>query len=210
MLSFNTTIFYLKQELEKKLPGLKSQLKAEPSSRSHYMKLEKTTEHKHSSVLILLYPIDGVPYIVFIKRAKSKGPHSGQIGLPGGMSEPTDKSMIETALREASEEIGINSDEITILGTLTSLYIPVSNITVQPVIGYANSKPVFNRQISEVDEIIEVNLESFIHSENRTKKTLQIKDLIIDAPGYNANEYFIWGATAMIMSEFIDIINQSQ
>jgi 8-oxo-dGTP pyrophosphatase MutT (NUDIX family) len=210
MNSFQTTAELIKTQLNKPLPGLEVQLNMSPSSRNQGMlNLKNEEKSKNSSVLILIYPKNEIPHIVFIKRANSGGPHSGQIGLPGGKYELSDRDLIDTALRETEEEVGVKQADVTVLGKITSLFIPVSNITVLPVVGSINYHPVFEKQESEVDEIIEVPLHEFIQESNKFIKTFTIREFEIVAPCYYAKEHVIWGATAMIMSEFVEIVNRA-
>lgn len=210
MNSFNTSIELIKIELNKPLPGLEAQLNMSPSSRNQgIMDLNNGEKSKNSGVLILLFPKNEITHIVFIKRANSGGPHSGQIGLPGGKYELIDKNLIDTALRETDEEVGVKQNDVSVLGQLTPLFIPVSNITVLPVVGSINYCPVFVKEVKEVEEVIEVPLHEFVHKENKFIKTFTIREFEIIAPCYSAQEHIIWGATAMIMSEFIEIVEKA-
>ncbi len=119
---------------------------------------QRREDSKIAAVLILIYPVNNILTTVFIQRPVYEGIHSGQISFPGGKSELSDINLIATALREASEETGINSSEVTILGTLTPLYIPVSDNEVTPVIGWCDNRPEFKIDKVEVVHIIEVPL----------------------------------------------------
>lgn len=162
-----------------------------------------------SSVLILLYPYRDEVYTVVMQRPDYDGAHSGQISLPGGKYEEDDLSMLDTALRETYEEIGVNRDDINIIGELTPLYIPPSNFIVYPFIGYMPSKPEFIADRTEVREVIEFRLQILSQKECQTKRMLHLRNSMkIEVPGYLVNEHFIWGATAMIFSELIYVIGE--
>lgn len=162
-----------------------------------------------AGVLIFLYPVDDQPYLVFMKRTEDGGVHSGQISFPGGKSEKSDPSIEFTALREASEEVGIHSDEVTLLGRLTDLYIPPSNFLVTPIIGCSLNKIEFIADPMEVAEIIEIPLSSFKDKYSRSTAHIFINEgLQFDAPCFKIEEYIIWGATAMILNEFLEIIGK--
>ena len=195
----------LKYQLQKELPGLSAQLKMAPSIRPG---LKSEITNLNAAVLILPYIKNKNINIALIKRSEYNGPHSGQISLPGGKFEQIDVSLINTAIRETQEEIGINPDHVEILGSLTPLHIPVSNFFVQPVVGLYKSEPSFNPDKSEVEYVIELNLLDLIKPENCTVKDFNYKQTLFTAPVYNCNGYAIWGATAMILSEFLEIINQ--
>lgn len=165
---------------------------------------------KESAVLILLYERDSKPYIVFTQRAVYKGVHSGQISFPGGRKDDTDTSFEYTALRETQEEIGVNSNDISIVGTLTHLYIPVSNYLVFPYVGILNTEPNFVKEEKEVDKILEIALDDLTNERNVVEKIIQIRDRNIQyrTPAYHINENDIWGATAMILCEFLEVLKR--
>ncbi|MBI5219735.1 MAG: CoA pyrophosphatase [Bacteroidia bacterium] len=209
--TFGKAIEQLKMELGKQLPGKEVQHRMAPSTRKFDINyIKKDGKRRNSSVLILLYPNEAKTNIVFIKRADSKGPHSGQIGFPGGKYETCDLNLIQTALREAEEETGINHKDVVVLGTLTSLFIPVSNISVLPVVGYMNYRPEFVKDNIEVEEILEIELPELADMKNKLVKRINIKNIEIDAPCYLAKDYYIWGATAMILSEFLEVAEKTE
>ncbi len=159
---------------------------------------------KKAAVLILLYHRVDRIFISLIKRKHHEADrHSGQISFPGGKMETSDNYPVETALREAREEIGIG-DTIEILGQLSPLYIPVSNFYVAPVIAwYASSNPYFNIQETEVDELIELDLGLLLHPDTKTHKNITIFSTLTiqEVPAYEVHGHVIWGATAMILRE---------
>lgn len=162
-----------------------------------------------AGVLILIFPRKGELSTLLIKRTEYPGPHSGQISLPGGKTEETDKSQIITAIRETGEETGIDTRKITVLGTLTPLYIPVSNLEVLPVVGYTDSQPEFRIDSKEVEYLIHIPLQHLGENKLKKEKKLEINGSTIIAPGYEINNEFVWGATAMILSEFIDVASKT-
>lgn len=160
--------------------------------------------------LVLLYPKNEAWYLILIQRT-SNNPndrHGGQISLPGGQQEESDPSLAATAIREAQEEVGVDPSKVTLLGELTDLYIPVSNFRVHPFVAYTNERPSFELQESEVHAIIEVPL-SLLEDE-RTKQMTNIKIseklTIKEVPYYNVEGHVVWGATAMMLSEFLEAI----
>lgn len=163
---------------------------------------------KRSSVLIIIYPDDNELSTVLIERSQYNGYHSGQIALPGGKFEKQDASLIETALREAKEEIGIVPKNVQILGHLTSLYIPVSNITVLPIVGYQNTVPLFQLNKQEVQSLIKVKIEHLINPEIIKYDYFKTQNTKIKAPYYDIQGQKVWGATAMILSEFLSVVKQ--
>ena len=198
----------LKNKLSTILPGVIAQNKMLPSMRLPDELLDKnrTANRKHGAVLILLYEKDKNLHTCFIKRAEDGGTHSGQIGLPGGKHEQNDENCIQTALREAEEEIGINSCDVEVLGELTKLYIPVSNYSVLPVVGKLDYEPFFIPNKSEVNFVIEAKISELIDEKNLKIKEFNPHSMKITAPCFALNGHLIWGATAMIISEFLEVI----
>lgn len=198
----------LKIALNGKLPGPSSHQKMASRVRLNAMKSGTDTSTAiQSSVLILLYPNNNKIYSVFILRQTYDGVHSGQVSFPGGRTEPSDTSLVNTALREASEEINIAPDEVHILGTLTELYIPPSNFLVLPVLAYTHSRPDFKPDPFEVAEIIESDLSFLDDPALRKETTLNVRGVEIEAPYFEVQGKIVWGATAMILSELKDILS---
>jgi len=207
---FSDFMLLLEKRLQLPLPGLPSQLKM--SSMNRYRELTRFTipeAARQSSVLILLFLRDNQIYFVLMQRPEYKGVHSGQISLPGGKSEETDESLIYTALREAQEEIGVESSRVQIIGQLTELYIPPSNFLVTPVVGYLAKSPQFSPDPSEVARIIEVKMTDLLIDAHVQMKTIRLpQGLPMEVPSFFIEGNVIWGATAMILSELKDIINE--
>ena len=188
------------------LPGLLSQLKMAPVTRINELKSPSNDNPRKSAVLILFYPKNNQINLVLIKRSLDNSVHSGQISLPGGKVEEDDLSYTHTALREANEEIGINSELVKIIGNLSKLYIPPSNFDVYPIVSVTNSAPVFKSN-HEVQKILEVSLNTLISPEVCTHKKIQHQtgnEFVV--PCYYIQGEIIWGATAMIISELLDVL----
>jgi 8-oxo-dGTP pyrophosphatase MutT (NUDIX family) len=193
----------LKKELKKPLPGTNAQMLMAPSLRRP---ANVPLPMRDSGVLLLFYPVNDRLFTVFMKRTEYGGPHSGQISFPGGKSEEEDRSLVETALRESREEIGISPDAIEVLGTLSPLHIPISNFRILPVIGFMPEKPVFTTDSHEVDYLIETALEVLLKPEIVKTKTMMFGDLSFEVPYYDIDGNHLWGATAMMLSEFLEVV----
>lgn len=192
-----------------RLPGLDAQLLMAPPLRHQEIRsLGVGSNALRSSILFLFYPDEqGHPNTVFIQRPVYDGVHSGQISFPGGRYEDTDPDLMHTALREAREEIGIDVARVEVIGKLTDLFIPPSNFLVCPFLAVAESRPVFSCDPSEVAAIIEVDLPAFFSSENRKETTIQLDPVHhIQVPCFMINGHTIWGATAMIISELLQVL----
>ncbi len=196
----------LRNELQKPLPGIAAQILMSPSlRRSNQIGLPAGK----AGVMILLYKRHEDAYMVFIKRAEYDGVHSGQISFPGGMHEPGDDSLLTTAIRETEEEVGISRNDITTIGTLTCLHVPVSNVNILPVVAIFTGQPIFNPDSNEVAFVIEARINDIINPANKKRKTIRIGDFEIEAPYYDINGHHIWGATAMMLSEFLEVLNRA-
>lgn len=223
MYKFNDFISRLINKMEViDLPGIDSQLKMAPITRKEELakavdpRINKSNIHtdtvssqpRKSAVLILFFPINNQPHVVFIKRAVDNTVHSGQISFPGGKYEKYDKTIVQTALRESNEEVGIDIEKIDIIGKLTQLYIPPSNFNVTPFIGYTKTVPQFTTNY-EVDRLITISLSELLNPNINSLNKIQHRngnEFVV--PAYNIDNEVVWGATAMILSELIDVISE--
>jgi len=165
--------------------------------------LSNTT--RKGSVLLLLIPQKGKLNIVFIRRPSFMKYHAGQIAFPGGGFEPADKDLKETAIRETNEELGIEGDQIEIIGELSPVHVVVSNYTVNAYIGWSAADPAFHFNKGEVDAMFIIPVQDLIGL-----NAIQHQEVITHLgkkkfPGYFVDGIFIWGATAMILTEFLEI-----
>jgi len=190
------------------LPGFPAHMKMSSLARIHQlMNRFQSYNIIQSSVLLLLYPFRAEVGLVLTLRNEYKGIHSGQISLPGGKFEEDDESLIFTALREAKEEIGINPKQVQILGQLTPLYIPPSKFLVTPVVGFISFRPEFIAEPYEVAKIIEIRVSDLLNDEVIQQKKINLKvGLSLKVPCFSIDGNLIWGATAMILNEFKEMI----
>ena len=164
---------------------------------------------RKAAVMMLIYPKDTKAHLVLIVRNSYPGVHSSQIAFPGGKVELEDESLAHTALRETHEEIGIHPENIKVIKTFTEIYIPPSNFLVAPFLGISHSELTFTEQIEEVAGIIEVPLLDFLNEKNIvTKKMDTSYGTDINVPTFKINEHYVWGATAMMMSELKEVLKK--
>jgi len=200
----------LSKSLQEKLPA--------HSAHQKIMKNRPTIEElgkqmlgaKQSAVLCLMYQDEGEWKIVYIKRPKYEGVHSAQIGFPGGKREDSDRDYFETALREANEELNIQNDDVSILGKLSPLYVPPSNFLIQPIVGLQAHRPDFILEEREVSGIIEMPLTHLLSERHLKTRPVSSSLYSIKTKGFEYKNEFIWGATAMISMEFVQLIKRIQ
>jgi len=200
------TLDDVKQALTRTLPGLEAQARMAPPYRRDQMAemLNPPADCKQAGVLILLYPQNGLLYFPLTRRPDSIEFHKGQISLPGGSREKTE-SLRQAALREAQEEIGVEPSAVEVLGQLTSLYVPLSNFCVQPFVGYTPRRPDFQLEEKEVAELIEASLETLLDPASAHEENWDIRGESWRIPFYRFGPHKVWGATAMILAEFVEM-----
>jgi 8-oxo-dGTP pyrophosphatase MutT (NUDIX family) len=192
---------FLSQQLLTDLPGKLAHEEAAPYRKVDYENLDLNTVKK-SGVLILFYQKEGETYLVLIQRPIYKGTHSGQIAFPGGKVEDSDIDIIHTALREANEEVGVEMNDVEVLGKLSDVYIPVSNFLVTPVIGIIDYTPRFIPELREVAEIVELRVGHLIQIETLSLNKIKLSNgQKIEVPAFEFNQKIIWGATALMLNE---------
>lgn len=194
--------------LQEELPGSQAQKHLAPVNRILQDPQElRPGEYKPSAVMILLCSNHQRElFFPLIKRIDYEGVHGGQISLPGGKKEETDTSLEETALRECSEEIGMEG-KIQLLGKLSPLYIPVSGYLVQPFVSFLeNPEPSFVPQPSEVQKIFSIPIKDLLDDKNLNRGKIKVRNYSIDTPYFSLENQQVWGATAMILNEMKTVL----
>lgn len=190
--------------LQKNLPGPRSHEKMLPPKRKLEVAEKNFVNSKRSSVLLLLFEDNSELMACLIKRTNILKHHAGQIALPGGRIEKGETAL-ETALRETREEIGIGKEQITILGSLSELYVSVSDFIIHPFVGWLEKKPEFNTCKEEVEKVILFPIMRYKNVfEEEELETISGK---LNVPCIHFKGETIWGATAMILSEFYDLFD---
>jgi 8-oxo-dGTP pyrophosphatase MutT (NUDIX family) len=155
-----------------------------------------------AAVLILIFPVDGVPHLVLTVRGAGLPHHAAQVSLPGGRPA-AGETPEETAIREAVEEIGVDPASLTVAGRLTPVHIGVSGFTVQPVVALADTAPQFVANPGEVETVLQVSLAALadpaaVRVGRRVRGGVEIL-----APYFAVGGQEVWGATAMILAELL-------
>ena len=160
------------------------------------------------SVLILLYQEEGDIKFPLIKRPEYVGAHGGQISLPGGKAEAGENS-IDTALREAQEEIGVDSRSVNILGRLSEFHVIPSNFLITPVVASIDRRPVWIPDPYEVAGILTGSISELLKDDAvRTTEILAAGQYRMTAPHFNIQNEIVWGATAMMLNELRMVLKE--
>lgn len=202
----------LEKGMKHPLPGKEAQLSMSPNPQDlRRFDTKLPLNHRKSAVLILFYPNEDKAFFPLIKRPVYPGVHSGQIALPGGKMEDEDQDVIDTALREAWEEVGVLPQQVKLIGKMSDLFIPTSNFLVSPILGYSEEMPDFVPEEKEVARIIETAVSTLYEPTIRKKKILEFSNNFrLDTPYFEVDKEMVWGATAMILSELLQILENGK
>jgi len=159
-----------------------------------------------AAVLMPIFEKNGEDHILFTKRTDTVEHHKGQISFPGGKKESTDSDLLQTALREAYEEIGLDPDSVEVLGELDDELTFVSNFLVTPFAGYIPYPYPFKLSEDEVQNMLEVPISVLLDKANFREEMETEGDITYPVYFYHYGEEVIWGATARILKRFFDNI----
>ncbi|MDC1067705.1 CoA pyrophosphatase [Candidatus Kapabacteria bacterium] len=205
-------IEFLQKRLLNDLPANKSHEKMFPiKDGSPFRQSIPESTAKKSAVLLLLHTIKETDSlsILFTLRSNKLKKHSNQISFPGGRLDKNESTQ-DAALRETWEEVGINPNKIDIIGELTEIFVPPSNSIITPFIGFSNSEFELEINPSEVSEAFFTDLNEILNPDIKKTKKIDFKGIgTADVPFYDVHPTVpLWGATAIILSEFIDIASE--
>ncbi len=197
----------IRKELET-LPGEVAHAEMIPFRLKSSLALAKGPSPKLSAVLCLLYKKNDMVNIILMERQQDGSTHSGQISFPGGKKEKEDKNMLETALRETEEEIGINRAKVNVLGKLTNVYIPVSNFLVEPYIGWIDQPGNLVLSEREVRSVFDINIKELMDPSRKIKTDIPNNNghTLKNVPCFYINDKIIWGATSLMLNELKHIL----
>jgi 8-oxo-dGTP pyrophosphatase MutT (NUDIX family) len=181
--------------------ALAAQQQMAPQPRQLVRLPEQPGSPRLGGVLLLIYPHSERLFFVLTRRTENVETHQGQVSLPGGAQE-ADENLAETAIREAEEEIGVRRDDYRLIGRLAPLYIPPSDFEIHPVVAYCSSEPDFVAAPAEVAELLHVPVACLLAPSVHHHERWTIRGYEVMVPFYRLNGHTVWGATAMVLSEF--------
>ncbi len=199
---------HLRSALAEPLPGADAQRRMAPMPRPGWQPNRSPLQARDAACLLLLFPIEGRAHLLLTVRSSSLPSHAGQVSLPGGAVE-AGESIEQTALRETQEETGVDPALVRILGRLTPLHIPVSGFVLHPVLGVADAQPSYRLAHSEVERLVEARLESLLDPDCVRHQTGTWDGASRDVPYFALDGLVVWGATAMVLAEFIAVASRS-
>ena len=200
----------LRERLAGTLPGLDAQLRFMPTPpRTGWKPGEFPSDARLAAGLLLLYPGERGPSIPLTVRASGLRRHAGQVSLPGGATDPGE-TLAQAAIRETHEEIGVDPARVRILGELTPVHVLVSGFTLHPIVGITDERPFFRLAAHEVEEVIEVSVDDLQDASAIRQGTRTREGLAIEYPYFDLRGHQVWGATAMILGEFICLLQTGE
>jgi 8-oxo-dGTP pyrophosphatase MutT (NUDIX family) len=199
----------LRERLQGTLPGVDAQLRFAPTpARPGWRPGDMPADARRAAVLVLLYPLDNDVAVPLTVRASGLARHAGQISLPGGAADEGE-TLAQAALRETSEEIGVDPATVRVLGELTPVHVLVSGFTLHPVVGVTDERPAFIAAPGEVDEIVEVPVAD-LRDASRIRRGTRVREgVAVEYPYFDLRGHQVWGATAMVLGEFITLLQDA-
>ncbi len=200
---------FLIQRLEISLPGRAAQLKMapEPVEGQYQHNGQPPEDATPNSVILLLFPGESGEIECLLTHRTEQIRHGGQISFPGGRSEHGEQPH-QTALREMQEEVGIPPGFVEVAGRITSLYLHTTSSLILPFVGLMESPPRLKLHPGEVQEAFTVPLNQLADEKNIVREIWQLRGRDYRVPYWDIHSVPLWGATAMMLSEMIEIYRE--
>ena len=159
-----------------------------------------------AAVLVLFVYRSGVPVLVFGKKTEDVPHHKGQFSFPGGVVQHSDGSVVEAALREAQEEIGLEASAVEVLGLFDDIPTTVTNFVITPVLGLARGEPIFRPDGREIERVIEIPLAHLLQPAAFRVEQWEREGVRRPVVFVSYGDDVVWGTTGRILSELLDAI----
>ncbi len=195
----------LETRLRGPLPGVDAQTALAPRPRVGWDPGCVPDDARPGAVLVLVYPRDERPHVVLTLRDPRLPKHAGQVSLPGGAAEPGE-GLTAAALRETREEIGVDPERVRLLGSLSRLHVPVSGFALHPFVGVCRETPRLVPEPGEVARILEVGVDELMDPRTVSVEERARGDQVYQVPILHVAGEKVWGATAMILAEFLVLL----
>ncbi|MGE0702309.1 MAG: CoA pyrophosphatase [Vicinamibacterales bacterium] len=204
-MTYEAALRRLEAGLRGPLPGTAAQEFLAPKPRREWPDGLDPATIRHAAGLLLVFPRDDKAQIILTVRTDRLRRHKGQVSLPGGVVDPGE-TFEQAAIREAHEEIGIEPAMVRPIGLLTPVDIPVSGFRLHPVVATTPSAPLLRPSDFEVARIIEVPAAELLACDNRQEIRVMRGDQPVVAPCFRIRGLEVWGATAMVLAEFLAVL----
>jgi 8-oxo-dGTP pyrophosphatase MutT (NUDIX family) len=202
--TFEAAVERIREGLQRPLPGAAAQDLLTPIPRREWPQNWNPARLRHAAGLLLMFPVDGRLHLLLTLRSDAVR-HGGQVSMPGGVVE-TGETFEQAALREAQEEVALAIEEIEVLGPLTSIDIPVSGFRLHPVVACAAARPHLHPADAEVARILEVDVDSLFDATAIGWRPMTRDGVTRQVPCIAVAGTEIWGATAMVLAEFLTLL----
>lgn len=159
-----------------------------------------------AAVLVLFVYRRGVPTLVFAKKTEDVPHHKGQFSFPGGVVQSSDASVVEAALREAQEEIGLDASAVEVLGLFDDVPTTITNFVITPVLGLARTEPSFHPDGREIERVIEIPLAHLLEPTAFREEAWEREGVKRPVVFVSYGEDVVWGTTGRILREVLDAL----
>ncbi len=202
---FEEQVARIRTRLSQPLPGARAQITMAPLYRKNLSLASVAGKQcRDAGVLVLIYPVDCFATMLLTVRKSDLNQHAGQISFPGGRHEPGE-SLNATALREAHEETGLDPEKVELLGSLTPLFVPPSNYCVYPFVGAVFHQPILVPEEAEVEQLLHVPMNCLLDPATRKEEPRMLQGTSVSVPYFDIEGHKVWGATAMMLAEWMAI-----
>ena len=202
---FSDVVVHLESALRTDLPGIDAQRLLAPRPRREWPPDFDPARIRHAAGLLLVFAVADRAHIVLTVRADTLGRHSGQVSLPGGEVE-AGETVEHAALRETHEEIALPLEHVRVLGRLTPVDIPVSGFRLHPIVAVTDVRPLLVSSDGEVARILEVAIDELTAPERLVSAERERDGRAMIVPAFQVGGEEIWGATAMVLAEFLSLL----